>query len=181
MTKKAEMENAPRFPAEMFRRMLAAAAARSKDGALENGDAKALVACVKEASPRDIAEQVRSVGTVDRDFDVRIAEAKAVVAKAQQEVDLLNAQRAWMRNFILDTMVATGRREVTLPGMTMFVSDGKERVEVDDADAVPDDLVKLVRQVDKRAVLDRVHASDGVVVPGVRVVVGDPYLTIRLK
>jgi phage host-nuclease inhibitor protein Gam len=177
---KKQAEKAAAFPAAEFRKLLADAAQRSEDGTFRNGDAAALKAMVTVATPRDIIARVQAVGAVDAGFNLAIAEAKKKVADAEKELGVLTAQRRWVRDFIRDAMVKSGRISLKMPGLSMYLTDGRESVVVTDIEVVPEEFIRTKREVDKNAVMDAVKAR-GVVPTGVEVKRGEPVLTVKFQ
>lgn len=81
------------------------------------------------------------------------------------------------RTLMLRVMQAAGIRKAPLVEATVSVSKGRDSVEIFDADALPDDLVRVERVPDKKAILEKLAANENV--PGAALKVGGETLTVR--
>jgi hypothetical protein len=114
---------------------------------------------------------------VERDAD---SMAKAIADRARD----LAGRRARherkkeaMRVLLLRLLKAAGLPKVALPEATVSVSEGRDSVEIVDADALPAELVRVERIPDKKAILDVVKGCGEI--PGARLVTGGETLTVR--
>ena len=88
-----------------------------------------------------------------------------------------DAKVAALRSLILDVLDAADLPKVVLPDATLSVTRGRLTPHVADADALPDEFVRVKREPDKRAIAEAVKA--GTTPPGVVIANGSPSLTIR--
>lgn len=82
-----------------------------------------------------------------------------------------------MRGLMLRVMQAAGIKKAPLVEATVSVGKGRDSVEIVDADALPDELVRVERVPDKRAILEKLAANENV--PGAALKVGGETLTVR--
>lgn len=117
-----------------------------------------------------------------------IRNIKADREKIKEEVDRLkvkmksaeaNEQRA--RDYLLHCMLGAGVEKIKHPVFTASVCAGKEKID-DEIDIIqlPAEYKEIVTTVNvkKKEILDH-YKEHGEVLPGVKIVKGDPYLTIR--
>lgn len=114
---------------------------------------------------------------VERDAD---SMAKAIAERAR---DLAGRKarherkKEAMRVLLLRLLKAAGLPRVALPEATVSVNKGRDSVEIVDADALPDEYVRVERIPDKKAILDVVKGCGEI--PGARLVTGGETLTVR--
>jgi len=114
---------------------------------------------------------------VERDADSMVR----AVAERQRELAARKARherkKEAMRVLLMRLLKAAGLPKVTLPEATVSVSKGRDSVEIVDADALPDEYVRVERIPDKKAILDVVKGCGEI--PGARLVTGGETLTVR--
>lgn len=81
------------------------------------------------------------------------------------------------RALMLRVMQAAGIKKAPLVEATVSVGKGRDSVEIVDADALPDELVRVERVPDKRAILEKLAANENV--PGAALKAGGETLTVR--
>ena len=115
------------------------------------------------AVERDADSMVRAVAERQRDLAAR---------KARHE-----RKKEAMRVLLLRLLKAAGLPKVTLPEATVSIGKGRDSVEIIDADALPDDYVRVDRIPDKKAILEKLAANENV--PGASLKAGGETLTVR--
>lgn len=100
----------------------------------------------------------------------RISDLQARKQRAEKRKDMA-------RTLMLRVMQAAGIKKAPLVEATVSVSKGRDSVEVTDVDALDDEYVRVERVPDKKALLDIVKGCGEV--PGARLKVGEPTLTVR--
>jgi len=116
----------------------------------------------------------RLLANLDSDIGRFKHEEQRLAARRKAMENKKERLRGWVRTSmdILDvTKVKTDLHSVT-------ISEGKPKVVVVDEGAVPDDYVRLKREVDKAAVM-KAFTEDGEIVKGCDIIKGEPTLRIR--
>lgn len=115
---------------------------------------------------------------IERDADAMI---KAIADRARD----LSARKARyekrkdaMRGLMLRVMQAAGIQKAPLVEATVSVSKGRAGVDVIDANALPDDMVRVERVPDKKAIMERLAANENV--PGAVLREPVPTVTVRV-
>ena len=83
------------------------------------------------------------------------------------------------RALISSIMDAAGISKAALPEATLSVSPARQKAVVDDADKLPDDLVRIERKPDMAAIKAAIEA--GREIAGVHMSNGEPTLTVRVR
>lgn len=113
---------------------------------------------------------------VERDAD---SMAKAIAERAR---DLAGRKarherkKEAMRVLLFRLLKAAGLPKVALPEATVSIGKKPASVEIVDADALPDNVVRIVRSPDKAAIKEALAAGD---VPGARM--GEPGETLTVR
>lgn len=84
-----------------------------------------------------------------------------------------------LKKLMFDLLSIARLSGVTLPEATITVTQGRNSVDVTDADELPQGYFALVRQPDKTAI--KASLESGERIPGARLVEGAPGVTIRIK
>lgn len=100
----------------------------------------------------------------------RVRDLQARKARAEKRKDMT-------RTLMLRVMKAAGIKKAPLVEATVSVGKGRDSVEIVDADALPDELVRVERVPDKKAILEKLAANENV--PGAALKVGGETLTVR--
>lgn len=82
-------------------------------------------------------------------------------------------------NLIRDLMGHAGLPKMALPEATVSLTAPRRSVEIEDAGALPQGYVIMTPTPNRAAVKSALEAGDNI--PGARLVVGEPGLTIRVK
>lgn len=95
--------------------------------------------------------------------------------KIDQEIKRLTARKrvaennaARIREHLRKGMEASGVTRIAGGAFTVTLTDGSDRVEVDDALSLPDEYVRVKREADKAAILAHYRAT-GEIIPGTRI------------
>lgn len=115
------------------------------------------------------ANETKAIAAGLADYAKDIGERKA---RIERRVDSIRA-------LIMSIMDAAGLNKAALPEATLSVRAGTQRPVVDDADALPEDLVRIERKPDMAAIKAAVEA--GREVAGIHISNGEPSLTVRVK
>lgn len=81
-----------------------------------------------------------------------------------------------MRTLLMRLLKAAGLPRVALPEATVSISKGRDSVEVLDVEVLPDNVVRITKEADKKALADLLKAGP---VEGARLVTGGETLTVR--
>lgn len=114
------------------------------------------------------------------------ADAKTMVEAIKSRQADLEERRARferrsdaMRELIKGLMEAARRPNLTLPEATLGISAGRDSVQIDDVDALPQGYYRVKKEPDKTAIKKAFGAGE--TIPGASIVTGEPTLTIRTK
>lgn len=119
------------------------------------------------------AAMVRLMRDLDLDVDKLDEEIKRLTARKKAICG--NVER--LKDYLRVNMEGANIQRIKAATFSICLGDGPERVEVTDEAAVPEEYVRVKREVDKAKVL-AAFKSDGECVPGTTVVRGS-RLTIR--
>lgn len=100
----------------------------------------------------------------------RVRDLQARKARAEKRKDMA-------RTLMLRVMQAAGIKKAPLVEATVSVGKGRDSVEIVDEALLPDELVRVERVPDKKAILDIVKGCGEI--PGARLVTGGETLTVR--
>lgn len=130
----------------------------------ESGDVKDILARLLRASQhaKDMAE---------------LAHEQAARIAARQKRYAARAEG--LRGTAFAIMDAMGERRIELPDMTVTIRAGGVSCAITDADALPDEYVRITRAPDKAAIL--ADLKQGVVIKGAELSNGLPSIQIRSK
>lgn len=115
------------------------------------------------------ANETKAVAGGLADYAKDIGERKARIERRVESI----------RALIVSLMDAAGINKAALPEATLSVRAGTPRPIVDDASALPDDLVRIERKPDVAAIKAAIEA--GREVAGVHISNGEPSLTVRVR
>lgn len=114
------------------------------------------------------------------------ADAESMVAAIKERVSDLTARKARferrseaMKKLAKSLMDAAGQTKLTLPEATLSIAKGREKIVVDDLEALVQGFYRTERVADKDAIKAALEA--GSEVPGARLVLSDSILTVRTK
>jgi len=114
------------------------------------------------------------------------AESESMVAAIKERVSDLTSRKSRferrsdaMRKLIKGLMDAAGQTKLTLPEATLSIAKGREKVVVDDLEALVQGFYRTERIADKEAIKTALDA--GADVPGAHKETGEPSLTVRTK
>lgn len=116
----------------------------------------------------------RLIGSLKGDID----KFKREENRLSRRRKALENRRERLRDWVRGTMTLLDKAEVKTDVYMVKLLAAKDRVEVRDAAAVPDEYVRVERKVDKEAVM-KAYVDDGEVVPGCEIVQGTAQLRIR--
>jgi hypothetical protein len=135
---------------------------------------KALVARLREAFPdesdADLADTIEGESNLDEAIfaTLRVALEREAHGKAITEMVEMMAGRKRrleegaraMRQAVLHAMREVGMKKLPGPDMTISVGMGKPKLVISDDAAVPDDLCRVTRAPDKRAIAEWLAAQE---------------------
>lgn len=161
-------------------------------------DAKSVQASIADlmaAYPELAEDDVLLLDTIQGCTDLFEIAAKAVELKAEADAmaDAIKArisdlesrkgrfsrQSEAMRKLIKGLMEAAGQTKLTLPEATISIAKGREKIVVDDVNALPQGTFTTQRIPDKDAIKTALDA--GCEVPGARKEQGPETLVVRVK
>lgn len=161
-------------------------------------DAKSVEASIADLIahyPELVEDEILLLDMVEGTTDLFQIVAKAVDIKAEADTmadalklrisDLearkarFNRQSEAMRKLIKGLMDAVGQTKLVLPEATLSIAKGREKVVVDNVDDLVQGFFRTERIADKDAIKTALTA--GSEVPGARLEVGEPTLTVRTK
>lgn len=105
---------------------------------------------------------------IARELELNAEGYDAEIKRLSERKRALVANRERLREYIRANMLACGIEKIKAPTFTITLSDGPERVEVEDETLVPDTYVRTKREVNKAAVLDA-YRETGEILPGCRI------------
>jgi phage host-nuclease inhibitor protein Gam len=138
------------------------------------GDALARVDALGEA----LEAKAAGVLAVLRGLD---AEAEACRAEEKRLAERRKAREAAgerLREYVRGCMDAAGIAKIATPLGTLALQASPARVEVVDEAAVPEEFVRVKREVDKRAVL-AAYKAEGLIADGCAIHDGERHLRVR--
>lgn len=125
----------------------------------------------------DLHSVLTRLVAIERDADAMI---KAIADRAR---DLSGRKARYekrkdaMRGLMLRVMQAAGATKAPLAEATVSVGKGRTGVDIVDADALPDTLVRVERVPDKKAIMERLAANENV--PGAVLREATATVTVR--
>lgn len=152
-------------------------------------DIDALLAAYPElAEDEDLRRDMLEGGTAAYDVLTRLVnierEANSMADAIAARVRDLSSRKAraekrkeMARALMLRVMRAAGIKKAPLVEATVSVSKGRDSVEITDADALPEELVRVERVPDKKAILEKLAAKENV--PGAALKAGGETLSVR--
>ena len=90
----------------------------------------------------------------------------------------LENSRERIRNWIRASMDLLDVKKINTNVHSVTISPGQPKVVIVDESLVPEDYVRVKREIDKKAVMDA-YKNDGEIVPGCDIMDGEPRLLIR--
>lgn len=161
-------------------------------------DAKSVQASIADlmaAYPELAEDDVLLLDTIQGCTDLFEIAAKAVELKAEADAmaDAIKArisdlesrkgrfsrQSDAMRKLIKGLMEAAGQTKLTLPEATISIAKGREKIVVDDVNALPQGYFKTERTADKDALKAALDAGE--TIPGAHKEIGPESLVVRTK
>ena len=109
--------------------------------------------------------------------DAQVAALKAYEAELSQRRARIDRQAKAIRATMQGLMDAADAAKVTLPEATVSITAARKRVVVDEADDLPQGFVLLVRKPVTAEISKALSAGEDV--PGARLELGEPGLTVR--
>jgi Siphovirus Gp157 len=111
----------------------------------------------------------READSMSKARAARISDLQALKGRADRKKEA-------MRALMLRIMKAAGIKKAPLVEATVSVSKGRDSVEIVDEEALPDNVVKVVRTPDKGLIKEALALGP---VDGARMKTGDDMLTVR--
>lgn len=161
-------------------------------------DAKSVEASIADlmaAYPELAEDDVLLLDTIEGCCNLFEVAAKAVELKAEADAmaDAIKArisdlesrkgrfsrQSDAMRKLIKGLMEAAGQTKLTLPEATISIAKGREKIVVDDVNALGQGFYRTERIADSAAIKAAIDAGE--TIPGVRKETGEPSLRIATK
>jgi phage host-nuclease inhibitor protein Gam len=105
----------------------------------------------------------------------KFAAEEARLAKRRKSLE--NSQER-IRNWIRASMDMLDVKKISTNVHTVSISPGQPKVVVVDESVIPEEYVRVKREIDKKAVMDT-YNNDGEIVPGCDIINGEPRLLIR--
>ncbi len=152
---------------------LAAEYSRLLETAEDGEDIGAALDAISDAIEVKVDRIACVLASLEGDETAAREEAKRLLKRATA----VEANRERLRDYLRTQMDLHGVAKMRTPRFTISVSDGPERVEIEDESAVPETFVRTKREIDRRAVLEAFKA-DGECVPGTRISRGR---TLRIR
>jgi phage host-nuclease inhibitor protein Gam len=116
----------------------------------------------------DLSRKVDGLVHVIADLDAEALTLRAEEARLADRRRLREQRVERLRDYLREQMDAHGITKIATATSTITVSDGPQRVVVEDEGAVPAEYIRTKKEIDKRAILDAMK-SNGECVPGTRV------------
>lgn len=137
------------------------------DAAHDGEDVDALLVALEG----EITVKVEGIGGVLSELDASEDALKTEATRLAARAKSIANRRQRLREYLRDQMDSIGVRKIQTPRWTFTVVDDPGRVEIENAEIVPDEYTRTKREVDKDAV-KAAFKEHGEVVPGTRVVLG---------
>jgi hypothetical protein len=112
-----------------------------------------------------------------KSFDGEIAALKTEEERLRDRRKSIERSKERLRRYMLSHMTTTSLSRVKHALFTISIAKGREKVEVTDETALPGEFVNVVTTPDKKSIKEALKAKR--MVPGARLVIGDPSLSIR--
>ena len=102
----------------------------------------------------------------------------AEIKRLQSRSKVLNAKKERLRSWVRTSMDLLDVKSIKTDLFSVTISPGKPSVKVLDIDKIPDEFAKVTRTAKKKDIL-KAYKDDGEVVPGTKVVDGEPTLRVN--
>lgn len=126
-----------------------------------------------------LSVKAENIGHVQKRMDGEIDYYRAVEEAARGRRKVLEAAQDGLKKYLRDAMLTADTKSVKGDLFTFTVSDGRERVEIDDYSQLPYEMTEIQEVVKPRTDAIKTALKDGRAVPGARLEYGEPFLTIR--
>jgi hypothetical protein len=126
-----------------------------------------------------VHDKAKSIAKILAQLKGDAACARAESQRLAARAEAIEAADKKLREYVKDCMIAANIRSVKSPLVSITLSDGNPRVEVNDLEALPANLVrtKTTREADKVAIM-KLHRETGEIPPGVSIV---PTKTLTVR
>lgn len=113
------------------------------------------------------------------DADTMAAAIKERVSDLSERKRRQERRAEAMKGLVKSLMLAADLPKVVLPDATVSITKPRTKVNVTDIDALPQGTFRVVREPDKKALMEMLSAGEEV--PGAELVLGDETLSVRTK
>lgn len=137
------------------------------------------IADTLESIEGEVEEKAQAIVSVWTGMESDITAIDNEIARLTARKKAIKAQDESLRNYLKHNMEAMGIKNIKCPLFAITLARGKEVVQVDDEDALPDEYVEVVvtTRPKKRELLADLKAKKEI--PGARLVRSDDYLRIK--
>lgn len=113
-------------------------------------------------------DKALAVSHVILNMDADVAALNAEIARLQERARLMANRQASIKEYLLENMEAAGITKISCPLFTITLAKGREVAAIDDASAIPDELMRVKTDIspDKAAIVAKLKAGEEV--PGAR-------------
>lgn len=86
-----------------------------------------------------------------------------------------------LRNYLAQSMSIANVKQIKKEGglFTISLHEGKEKVVIENAEALPFDCIEIVEQIKPKTDIIKSRLKKGENIPGAKLIIGDPYVIIR--
>lgn len=125
----------------------------------------------------DLERKGEGIVAVIRGIEADVSALKAEEKRLSERRKTLESSVSKLETYIRTCMVSGGISKIKAGTFSITVSEGSERVVIDDEAALPDPFVRVTREPNKKAILDA-WKSGGECVPGTHIERGT---TLRIR
>lgn len=116
----------------------------------------------------------RLLANIDKDIEGYRKEEKRLAERRKTAENMQARIREWIRMTMMQMELHTIKTGV----FQVSLSRGAPKVVITDANAIPEEFLRIKREVDKKAIMDT-FKKNGECVPGTDIAEGEPSLRIR--
>lgn len=127
----------------------------------------------------DLFEIAAKAVDIKAEADAMADAIKSRISDLESRKGRFSRQSDAMRKLIKGLMEAAGQTKLTLPEATISIAKGREKIVVDDVNALPQGYFKTERTADKEALKASLDAGE--TIPGAHKEVGDTTLRVATK
>jgi len=138
-----------------------------------------LITQIQEAeNTADIFLIASEIGGYLSTLENSIVSRKGEIKKLQEEKKVLEKNLEEIKHVLLDKMQSHDIKTIRANNATVSVRSGRECVDIVDAAQIPEEYIRVKKEVDKRAIM-KFYTETGIIVPGVKIKQGKNTVSIK--